>query len=270
MIKFFRRIRQNMIKDNRTSKYLLYAIGEIILVVIGILIALQINNWNITTQNKEQEKQILAQLLKEYTSNLEQINQKIDIRNEMLNSCYSLLGYRTETNNQIVADSLDAHLFRISIRPTFDPELSVTNELINSGKLYLLDDITLRNEISSYSSSLSELKEEEQIILNLTENWLIPFLIKNYQIGRMQMIMLEDKKLRAKFTMGSLGNYNTLKNTVLQSDYKPLLNNPDFEDYLMQFISYTAYTNDQSDGVKIKTESIIDIITSEVEDHKNN
>ena len=46
MIKFFRHIRQSMIKENRTSKYLLYAIGEIILVVIGILIALQINNWN--------------------------------------------------------------------------------------------------------------------------------------------------------------------------------------------------------------------------------
>ncbi|MTE27862.1 DUF6090 family protein [Winogradskyella ouciana] len=46
MIKFFRHIRQRLVKENRTSKYLLYAIGEIVLVVIGILIALQINNWN--------------------------------------------------------------------------------------------------------------------------------------------------------------------------------------------------------------------------------
>lgn len=46
MIKFFRKIRKNMIKENRTSKYLVYAIGEIVLVVIGILIALQVNNWN--------------------------------------------------------------------------------------------------------------------------------------------------------------------------------------------------------------------------------
>ncbi|GGG57114.1 DUF6090 family protein [Bizionia arctica] len=269
MIKFFKKIRQNLIKENRTSKYLFYAIGEIILVVIGILIALQINNWNINTQNKKQEQQILEQLLVEYTSNLEQINQKIDIRNDMLNSCYSLLRYRTETNNQMVADSIDAHLFRISIRPTFDPELSVTNELINSGKLYLLEDIKLRNKISSYSSSLSELKEEEQIIVNFTENWLIPFLIKNYQIGRMQMIILEDNKLRSKITMGNLGKYNTLKDIVLQSDFKPLLNNPDFEDYLMQLISYTAYTNDQSDGVKLKTESIIDTINLELHEDKN-
>ncbi|MGB5318748.1 DUF6090 family protein [Eudoraea sp.] len=51
MIKFFRRIRQQLLKENNLSKYLLYAIGEIVLVVIGILIALQINNWN--QENKE-------------------------------------------------------------------------------------------------------------------------------------------------------------------------------------------------------------------------
>ena len=56
MIKFFRRIRQNMIKENRASKYMLYAIGEIVLVVIGILFALQINNWNIDQiKNKQTE-----------------------------------------------------------------------------------------------------------------------------------------------------------------------------------------------------------------------
>ena len=55
MIKFFRKIRKNMIKENKVSKYMLYAIGEIILVVIGILIALQINNWNNVQKNKQAE-----------------------------------------------------------------------------------------------------------------------------------------------------------------------------------------------------------------------
>ena len=56
MIKFFRKIRQRMLTENKFSKYLLYAIGEIILVVIGILIALSINNWN---QKKIQNNEIL-------------------------------------------------------------------------------------------------------------------------------------------------------------------------------------------------------------------
>jgi len=53
MIKFFRRLRQKLLAENRFSKYLIYAVGEIILVVIGILIALQINTWN---ENRIQRK----------------------------------------------------------------------------------------------------------------------------------------------------------------------------------------------------------------------
>lgn len=60
MIKFFRKIRQRLLNENRFSKYLLYALGEIFLVVIGILMALQINNWN---ENKKQQKEIQNALM---------------------------------------------------------------------------------------------------------------------------------------------------------------------------------------------------------------
>ncbi len=72
MIKFFRHIRQRYISEGKTKKYLLYAIGEIVLVVIGILIALSINNWN---ENQKQKKQLDAI----YTS-VEQ-NLKTDLKN---------------------------------------------------------------------------------------------------------------------------------------------------------------------------------------------
>ena len=62
MIKFFRRIRYDLMNQNKTTKYFKYAIGEIILVVIGILIALQINNWNEGRKNKK--------MLGQYTNNL--------------------------------------------------------------------------------------------------------------------------------------------------------------------------------------------------------
>ena len=62
MIKFFRHIRQNLIMENKTSKYLKYAIGEIVLVVIGILIALQINNWNENRKMQLQEIKLLSDL----------------------------------------------------------------------------------------------------------------------------------------------------------------------------------------------------------------
>ncbi len=263
MIKFFRRIRQQLLVQNRFSKYLLYAIGEIILVVIGILIALQINSWNKDKQDRRQEALILTQLLNEYQSNLTQIKDKIEIREITVNSCLSLLQYRKMDQNQVVGDSVDAHLLRVTIRPTFDPRLSVTNELINSGKLYLLENVKLRNEVSAFSSSLSELSEEELAIFNLTEERLIPFLIENYQIGRMQMVLLDDTSLREKFIMGPMTEYGSMKELVPQADFRPLLEHPDLEDYLTMMIGFTLYTNEQSLGVQQKIENIIAIIENE-------
>ncbi|MFY0602689.1 MAG: hypothetical protein JXQ93_01985 [Flavobacteriaceae bacterium] len=60
MIKFFRKIRQNLLSEGKTGKYFKYAVGEIILVVIGILIALQINNWNELKKRRSTEIEILV------------------------------------------------------------------------------------------------------------------------------------------------------------------------------------------------------------------
>ena len=84
MIKFFRKIRQKLLTENKFSKYLLYAIGEIVLVVIGILIALQINNWNENISNQLRFENILSELrddLKTDIINSEKIlnsNKKVD------------------------------------------------------------------------------------------------------------------------------------------------------------------------------------------------
>lgn len=63
MIKFLKRIRYNLMDKNETGKYLKYALGEIVLVVIGILIALQINNWNEFKKERKQERKVLIELL---------------------------------------------------------------------------------------------------------------------------------------------------------------------------------------------------------------
>jgi hypothetical protein len=68
MIKFFRKIRQNLLMENKTGKYFKYAIGEIVLVVIGILIALQINNWNENRKEKTFENQVYKQIYNDLIS----------------------------------------------------------------------------------------------------------------------------------------------------------------------------------------------------------
>ena len=93
MIRFFRKIRQDLLTNNKLSKYLLYAVGEILLVVIGILIALQIDNLNEYRKDREEERELLLQLRSEYQSNLEQLNQKIGLREKMITATKKLLDY---------------------------------------------------------------------------------------------------------------------------------------------------------------------------------
>jgi hypothetical protein len=69
MIKFFRKIRQQLITKNKFSKYILYAIGEIVLVVIGILIALSINNWNETRKIKNKKQVLVLNLIEDFEEN---------------------------------------------------------------------------------------------------------------------------------------------------------------------------------------------------------
>jgi sensor domain CHASE-containing protein len=78
MIKFFRKIRQKMLTENKFSKYLLYAVGEIILVVIGILIALQINNWNEKEKLKAEEVKFLKNFKQSLISDIDFNNFRFD------------------------------------------------------------------------------------------------------------------------------------------------------------------------------------------------
>ena len=71
MLRFFSSIRHSLLKEGKTVKYIKYAVGEILLIVIGIMIALQLNNWNEARKLKDQEKVILAEIHEEFLMNKE-------------------------------------------------------------------------------------------------------------------------------------------------------------------------------------------------------
>ena len=95
MIKFFRKIRQKLLAENRFSKYLLYAIGEIILVVIGILIALQINNWNEHAKSIKLEKTYYCKIAEDL---------QVDIKN--IDSSMATIDKRLETTERFLKNLL--------------------------------------------------------------------------------------------------------------------------------------------------------------------
>ena len=184
MIKFFRRIRQNLINTlpaGRFSKYFLYAIGEIVLVVIGILIALQINNWNEYRKERAEEQKILKQLKKEYTQNLRQLDEKIDMRNKMSAASDLLLSYLDEPR-PIEADSLLYCIFRLSQDPTFDP---IQNDIMTSGKLRLIENDSIAEMLSNWTSDAYQVQEIEKGWQQIRVRNYDPVLLKSRLIRNM-------------------------------------------------------------------------------------
>jgi hypothetical protein len=110
MITLFRRFRQRLLSENKFSKYLIYAIGEIILVVIGILIALQVNNWNQNRIDSKIEKQLLSELLKNLEVNEERLKESASeeyITAQSIEYVVSTLEHKLAYN-----DSMDFHFGR--------------------------------------------------------------------------------------------------------------------------------------------------------------
>ena len=103
MIKFFRKIRQKLISESKFSKYLLYAFGEIVLVVIGILIALQLNNLNDQKKINNQERKLLAELVNNLDENIAAFEQFKTVQNKRIHLADSILNH---FNNNTATDSL--------------------------------------------------------------------------------------------------------------------------------------------------------------------
>ena len=91
MINFFRRIRRNLIQDSQFYKYLKYAVGEILLVVLGILIAFQINNWNDKKENKKKELSYISSIIEDIETDIEQSQVALEQLNQTRKGLDSLL-----------------------------------------------------------------------------------------------------------------------------------------------------------------------------------
>jgi Family of unknown function (DUF6090) len=117
MIKFFRNIRKSLIEKNQMGKYFKYAIGEIVLVVIGILIALQLNNWNETRKEDIVEISILNELLNDLNSDLISLNEDKDLNQRAIRS--NQLIYDHLINKKEYHDSLDVHFGNIQYNTQF-------------------------------------------------------------------------------------------------------------------------------------------------------
>ena len=154
MIKFFKKIRRNLLNQNKTGKYLKYAIGEIVLVMIGILLALQVSNWNTERKIKKEEIAILNNLLENLNSARKQSDIEISNENLLKKSLLIALGKSNRSINTL-SDSLVFNILWNSNPNT--PVLNSYTDIKNTGKTGIVTNRKIRESFTNLELTLTGL-----------------------------------------------------------------------------------------------------------------
>ncbi len=149
MTKIFKGTRQKMLKENRFSKYFLYAIGEIILVVVGILIALQINNYSEHKKERKQERILLSNLSDEIQLDILQIENNTTLSKERLSRLDSLTRLLATPDQLNKLDFLKRS-YQFVLDQYFQSNSGIFDEAVSSGKMSLILNDELRQNIFDY------------------------------------------------------------------------------------------------------------------------
>ena len=249
MLKFFRKIRYNLIENNKTAKYLKYAIGEIILVVIGILIALSINNWNEQKNNKIEESIILKNLIEDLRADIDGYNESIDWLKSRQAIVDSLLIYLKNPNFPVNDDKLTNWLITSGYILDYTPVYPTYTEIIGSGKLSLIESEEIKRELANYKSNF--------------DNDVRVF--TSYDVGAKRIefkaLSYTDGKPIAQF----FGDDYKLKNNNVTVDRVKLLN----DEELLALLKHNAYHTQVEINMKTleyipMADSLIKIIESEL------
>ena len=191
MLKFFRKIRRKLIEEGNLKRYLVYAIGEVLLVMIGILLALQVNNWNEDSKNRKSEKIALLELKDEFDRSLTDIERIFEIKQK---AEYNLREYA-----QILFDNDKTKAQKAKVdRPfegavTWDPSMSVLKGLLSSGNNNALESNSLRQLLNGWDQKVINYKEMEQRF-----------------IGNISPKLLEYEESKVPFMMPMKGDYVTI------------------------------------------------------------
>ncbi len=148
MINFFRKTRKQLADDNKPVKYIRYAVGEILLVVIGILIALSINNWNETNKNEREQIIFLNNLKNDLKNDLIQLDQILKFQKEKLSTVNELKDQLLSNKDFEKIEQLFAKI-SMTDNDTYFPNTGSYTTSVSSGKIASLNPSSLRIAITN-------------------------------------------------------------------------------------------------------------------------
>jgi hypothetical protein len=266
MIKFFRHFRQRFISEGKTNKYLLYALSEIILVVVGILIALQINNWKENQKLRNQEITYLNNLKGDLETQIHMLDIYIDFENVIIEHSNDIIAHYEVNKGFYDMDSVFPKLNDLTMRWTFSNANTTLLQMLNSNQINIIKNVELKEELIAFNQQIDLFAKNTNInntnfVDNLTS---VTFI----DIGGMASYGYSARMVK-KFNdfypfQRKIVNDEELKEISIQ-----IINKPETK---LKLINKIVYRNTLSrlqksgnEAIRLRAEQILKIISDEID-----
>ena len=243
-------------ETGKTGKYFKYAIGEIILVVLGILIALQINNWNEERKNRNREQSILKNLQSDFRANIDNVDKAYYSFLEAYEASASLLEI-ISSNDTINGSEIEYLLYEI-INKTMSLDINTgsINEMLNTGSINLIRDTNLKKKLSNWSYFETDTQDDIVIYRNYLFDFFIPSLTNKALLRNMEVPDFFEEDLELKIISKSNFKIDYIK-TIRTIEFENELYNNTLN-YMFTLNSYKVFKNYLTDTLKLIESNIND------------
>ncbi len=177
----FRKIKQNLLKEGKLKRYFFYAIGEILLVMISILLAFQVNNWNESKKNKKIELQYYRYIKSQLNEDMHLINANIEYNDHYLDQ-FNFATQIIETNDRSKIDTLVDITLNLTEFSDFNRESNIYETIVNSGEIKLLTNRKIIEGLQRLEETYVYINRMEGIHFELIKLYVVPDIIRSIKI----------------------------------------------------------------------------------------
>lgn len=259
MFRFFRIIRRKLVEEDKFRKYFWYAIGEVFLVVIGILIALQINNWNIERQTRNEEKNYLINLKNDLKINIRLLDQILEYNEQNIISTSNVSDMAEQGKVEDIYDFISN--IRITMGGNnFTPNQNTFEEMKSSGKLSLITNQYIKQRLLELDEQFVNIEGGEAHVQREYEEYLWDEFVN--QVSYSDFFIR--KTFREKFVLNLDTTFIESNEQELLRQANEILENSRFKNGLYLYELNYVYLNTVFKETKTMVEQLITLIDQEL------
>jgi hypothetical protein len=204
---FLKTLKHQLLSKKEFSRFLLYALGEMILLVIGILLAVEINNWNENRKTRSAEQQLVKGLKAEMVANQKELKEVLTYHKSAADAAYKLMKIYEGDYRSLKSSELDSLFAEVQMTWSFDPRLTILNSIKTGGAINTIQNPKLRAFISNFEELAKDGAEETSIVRSLIINRYVPTVDRYISLNnRSKYIGYE--KINSKFASDYAGIFN--------------------------------------------------------------